>query len=79
MKWLRYSMVISGFETVSTVHSLPSKNDGTLLPTALGRIASFYYLHNGTVKLFSERLDNDMSLDDLLLVLTVRHTRQGVQ
>eukprot|EP00118_Oscarella_pearsei_P012973 m.99165 g.99165 ORF g.99165 m.99165 type:complete len:2211 (+) comp37045_c0_seq2:40-6672(+) len=64
-----------------------AEDDRTLLPTVLGRIASFYYLHNRTVKSFDERLAREMTLEDLLQVLTdaceyddlpVRHNEDNV-
>ncbi len=38
------------------------EDDGELIPTTLGRIASFYYLSNLTIKTFKETLDNEVNI-----------------
>ena len=47
------------------------EDDRTLQPLSLGCIASYYYLHHTTVRLFSEKLQPQSSFEDLLLLLSV--------
>lgn len=46
---------------------------GAVEPTTLGRIASYYYLHYGTVQIFSQRITEDANVDQLLRVLADTH------
>ena len=48
------------------------EDDRTLHPLTLGCIASYYYLHHSTVKLFRERLHSHCSFEELLQLLAVR-------
>jgi len=51
-------------------HCISVMEDGRgLEPTVLGRIASYYYLSNSTMGMFKERLREQLSLEDVLLVL----------
>lgn len=45
----------------------------TLETTTLGRIASYYYLHHQTVKMFRDSMGPDCSLSELLNVLSDAH------
>ena len=51
---------------------LPSQDERTLHPLTLGCIASYYYLHHGTVRLFKDRLHPNSTHRDLLQLLCVR-------
>jgi activating signal cointegrator complex subunit 3 len=46
---------------------------GKVLPTTLGRIASYYYLRYGTVQIFARGIKEDSSVEDLLKVLCDTH------
>ena len=43
----------------------------SLTPTTQGRIASYYYLHHSTVKMFIDSIKHSTSLEELLKVLAV--------
>lgn len=45
----------------------------TLEATTLGRIASYYYLHHSTVKMFRDNMGSDCSTSELLNVLSDAH------
>ena len=47
------------------------QDDVTIAPCTLGRIASYYYLHHTTVKLFIEELNAESNVEHLLHVLSV--------
>ena len=47
------------------------EDDRTLQPLTLGCIASYYYLHHTTVRLFRDKLNHRSSFEDLLLLLSV--------
>lgn len=45
-------------------------DESSVEPTQLGKIASFYYLQHGTVRLFKDRLREDMGHAALLILLS---------
>ena len=47
------------------------EDDRTLQPLTLGCIASYYYLHHTTIRLFRDKLNHRSSFEDLLLLLSV--------
>ncbi|PIK56649.1 putative activating signal cointegrator 1 complex subunit 3 [Apostichopus japonicus] len=49
------------------------EDNRTLMTTTLGRIASYYYLHHQTVKMFRDSMGSDCSISDLLHVLSDAH------
>ncbi|XP_065206562.1 activating signal cointegrator 1 complex subunit 3 [Planococcus citri] len=46
------------------------EDDRTLYPTTFGRIASYYYISHNTMLHFANKLKSDMSIEDLLHVLS---------
>ncbi|RKP04511.1 Sec63 Brl domain-containing protein [Thamnocephalis sphaerospora] len=54
---------------VDTSANEPGVGDRTLCATALGRIASYYYLQHGTIRIFRERLTPDTGMAQLLRLL----------
>ncbi|CAL8100461.1 unnamed protein product [Calicophoron daubneyi] len=56
----------------SCLESAPDRPDG-LVPTELGRLASFYYLSHKTILLFTERLRSDSTVHNLLEILASAH------
>lgn len=51
---------------------LPSQDERTIQPLTCGRISSYYYLKHQTIRMFKERLKPELSVQELLSVLTVR-------
>ena len=49
------------------------ENDQMLFSTSIGRIASYYYLHHTTVKMFVEAFNSDNSVNHLLHLLSSAH------
>jgi activating signal cointegrator complex subunit 3 len=45
-------------------------DDGELMATTSGRIASFYYLTNKTLKMFNESIDNNVDIDFLIEIVS---------
>ena len=65
-------IVETSLSTLQTSYCITvEEDDRTLQPLSLGCIASYYYLHHTTVKLFKERLHPQSSFEDLLLLLSV--------
>lgn len=52
-----------------------TQDERTLQPLTYGCIASYYYLHHTTVRLFRERLQPNSSLEDLLKMISVRRNK----
>lgn len=51
---------------------LPFQDDRTIEPLTYGRISSYYYLKHQTIRMFKERLRPELSVQDLLSILSVR-------
>lgn len=51
---------------------LPFQDDRTIEPLTYGRISSYYYLKHQTIRMFKERLRPELSIQDLLSILSVR-------
>lgn len=49
---------------------LADEDDWTLEPLTAGRIASYYYLSHKTMRLFAERTEDNMAIEDVLLLLS---------
>uniref|UniRef100_A0A4W6ERU2 Activating signal cointegrator 1 complex subunit 3 n=1 Tax=Lates calcarifer TaxID=8187 RepID=A0A4W6ERU2_LATCA len=47
------------------------EDDRTIEPLTYGRIASYYYLKHQTIRMFKERLKAELSIHELLSILTV--------
>lgn len=54
------------------VFLLPFQDDRTIEPLTYGRISSYYYLKHQTIRMFKERLRPELSVQDLLSILSVR-------
>lgn len=50
------------------------QDDRTIEPLTYGRIASYYYLKHQTIRMFKERLKAELSIHELLSILTVSFT-----
>ena len=58
----------------SPVHSTPlypPQDNRTITPLPLGSIASFYYLHHLTIRMFQEKITHTSTLEELLKILCV--------
>lgn len=51
---------------------LAFQDERTIEPLTYGRISSYYYLKHQTIRMFKERLKAELSVQELLSVLTVR-------
>lgn len=67
-------LVQRSLNTLAEAHCIDFEEDERgLIPTSMGRIASFYYLSYQTMTLFRERLTPDLTLEELLTVLSDVH------
>ena len=61
-------------EAIATLHDsyciAIDEDQRALTPTSLGRIASFYYLSHKTVQLFQDNLNENITLEELLELVT---------
>lgn len=48
------------------------QDERSIQPLTHGRISSYYYLKHQTIRMFKERLKAELSVQELLSVLTVR-------
>ena len=65
------SVVGRALDQLELSYCLEFDEDGRgVYTTVLGRIASYYYLHHSTVQLFSDKLHGEVSVEELLKVLS---------
>jgi activating signal cointegrator complex subunit 3 len=65
------NIVSTSLSVLQSSHCIAvEEDDRTLQPLTLGCIASYYYLHHSTVRLFKERLHTTSSYEELLLLLS---------
>ena len=57
---------------------LVSQDNRSLNPQTPGRIASYYYLHHRTVRMFQDSLGPECSIPDLITVLSDAHEYEGL-
>ena len=66
------NIVSTSLSVLQSSHCIAvEEDDRTLQPLTLGCIASYYYLHHPTVRLFGERLHATSSYEELLILLSV--------
>lgn len=62
----------TNFDTIKDLESaqcIVIEDEISITPLTLGRIASYYYLHYTTVKLFNDEINENSALQDLLSIL----------
>lgn len=68
------AIVEKSLRTLSESYCIQMEEDNrTIVSTGLGRVASFYYLSHQTIAFFSDKLQIDMTLVDMLDLLTQVH------